>query len=93
MKSRIFDAKGLFWNLIFPYYVYSVKTLIEILYLYIRGAGWKVVYVLRVCMVKTRAYPPRVGTAATVGAIRVRVAIGPLASVSFEIFLTPVIFL
>ena len=56
MKSRIFDAKGLFWNLIFPYYVYSVKTLIEILYLYIRGAGWKVVYVLRVRVVKTRRH-------------------------------------
>jgi len=59
------------------------------LYLYIRGVGCKIVYVLRVRMVKTRPYPPRIGTAVNVGATRARSAIDPLASISFKIFLTP----
>lgn len=96
MKSWIFNAKGLFWNLRFPYYVYDVETFIEILYLYIRGVGCKSVYVLRVRVVKTRPHAPRVGTAVSVGASRQQTDIDPLASVSFKIFLvtaSPVIFL
>ena len=63
------------------------------LYLYIRGVGCKVMYVLRVCVIKTRTHTPRVGTAASVGATRAHPATGPLASIPFEIFLISAIFL
>lgn len=90
----IFSTKGLVWNLGFPYYIHYVETFIDLLlYLYIRGAGVKIVYVLRVCMVKTRPHAPRRGTAVSVGAGRQQTDIDPLSSVSFEIFLIRVTFL